>query len=41
MGWNDDIFVPCDLCGEEEPEGVLEDGLCPACCDLELEDDDQ
>lgn len=23
----------CEQCGDPHPEGVLEGGLCPACCD--------
>lgn len=30
-----DPYEPCDYCGEEHPVAVLEDGLCPACCDDE------
>ena len=30
----DDDFGVCDQCGEHHPEGVLEEGLCPACSDL-------
>jgi hypothetical protein len=31
----DDPHQPCDECGEEHPEGVLDDGLCPSCGDKE------
>lgn len=32
----DDTHAACDLCGDEHPVGVLENGLCPSCCDEEL-----
>ncbi len=31
----EDDFMPCSGCGEEHPEGVLDDGCCPACVDKE------
>lgn len=41
--WNgvyedNDVHLPCDLCGDEHPENVLEDGLCPCCVDLDEDD---
>jgi hypothetical protein len=32
---DDDPHSPCDVCGDEHPDGVLEDGCCPSCCDDE------
>lgn len=32
-----DAHAPCSCCAEEHPVGVLEDGLCPPCCDQEGE----
>lgn len=29
----DDDFADCAKCGDEHPVGVLEDALCPKCCD--------
>jgi hypothetical protein len=31
---DDDPHEPCDLCGEEHPINVLDEGLCPACGDI-------
>ena len=28
-----DDHMPCEGCSDEHPEGVLQDGLCPTCCD--------
>lgn len=30
---SEEIFAACRSCGQDHPEGVLEDGFCPACCD--------
>lgn len=32
---DEDPHQACDRCGEEHPENVLDDGLCPACTDAE------
>lgn len=32
---DDDPHSPCSVCGDEYPDGVLEDGRCPSCCDKE------
>lgn len=29
----DDPHAPCDICGDEHPVNVLEDGICPPCLD--------
>lgn len=31
----DDPHAPCDNCGDEHPENVLDGGLCPPCVDGE------
>ena len=33
--FDDDPHLPCDQCGNEHPEGVLDGGLCPSCVDEE------
>lgn len=35
------ISKECEGCFERHPVGVLEDGLCPACCDDEDQEDDE
>lgn len=35
----DDPHSPCDGCGEEHPDGVLDGGFCPSCVDEEDDDD--
>lgn len=30
---DDEEFDACEMCGDEHPVGVLEDGFCPGCCD--------
>lgn len=35
----EDEFRPCSHCGDEHPEGVLEDGLCPCCVDIQADFD--
>ena len=32
---DEDEFEECVICSEEHPVGVLEDGHCPNCVDLE------
>lgn len=34
-----DAHAPCAHCAEEHPIGVLEDGHCPACCEVEESDE--
>lgn len=29
-----DEHMECQMCGDEHPTGVLEDGYCPPCCDI-------
>lgn len=33
-----DEEIECDCCGEIHPAGVMEDGFCPACSDIDDED---
>lgn len=37
MALDPDEHAPCANCSDEHPVGVLEDGLCPTCCDDEDE----
>lgn len=39
MTHHSDRHMPCKRCSEEHPVGVLEDGLCPPCCDAEQVED--
>lgn len=37
---DDDVYLPCSECGDEFPEGVLEDMTCPSCLDYHEDEED-